>query len=143
MVRALRFSLGLLALITLAGCGSSSGQTSWKPTTCGTPYTFTGPGHRTIQSGSCAGLISPTSLTIRRGQRLTAEVTHEQDGRLDFPVPTPTTAAIKILSRSAASATYQAELTGTARLVAHHTQFCAGLDPRVGDCTALVVRVKP
>jgi hypothetical protein len=130
-------------LATLAGCGSSSGQTSRKTTTCGTPYTFTAPGHRTTESGSCAGLISPASLTIRRGQRLEVEITHEQDGRLDFPVPTPTTAAIQILSRSGSSVTYQAVLTGTARLVAHHTQFCAALDPRVGDCAALMVHVKP
>ena len=142
MMRALWLFFGLLALATLAGCGSGSGQTTPKTTTCGTPYTFTAPGHRTIESGSCAGLISSTSLTVRRGQRLAVEVTHEQDGRLDFPVPTPTTAAVKILSRLGNSVTYQAVSPGTARLVAHHTQFCAALDPRVGDCTALVVHVE-
>ena len=140
-MHALRWLVGLLAFGTLAGCGSST-HTSPTTTSCGTSYTFSAPGHAAIESGSCAGLISPTSLTIRRGQRLSVEITHEQDGRLDFPIPRPTTAAIKILSRSGSSVTYQAVSTGTARLVAHHTQFCAALDPRIGDCTALVVRIE-
>ena len=33
--------------------------------------------------------------------------------------------------------------TGTANLVAHHTQFCAALDPRSGNCAALAVGIKP
>jgi hypothetical protein len=142
VVRALRLLVGPLALGAMAGCGSST-QTSARVTTCGTPYTFAAPGHAAIESGSCAGLISPTSLTIRRGRRLSVEITHEQNGRLDFPIPTPTTAAIKILSRSEASVSYQAVSTGTGRLVAHHTQFCAALDPRIGNCTALMVRIEP
>jgi hypothetical protein len=108
-----------------------------------TPYTFSAPGHVAIESGSCAGLISPTSLTIRGGQRLSVEIAHEQNGRLDFPIPTPTTGAIKILSLSGASVTYEAVSTGTERLLAHHTQFCAARDPRIGSCTALVVHIKP
>jgi hypothetical protein len=141
-MRALRWLVGLLALGTMAGCGSST-YTSPRATTCGTPYTFSAPGHAPIESGSCAGLISSTSLTIRRGQRLSVEITHEQNGRLDFPIPTPTTGAIKVLSRSGASVTYEAVSTGTERLVAHHTQFCAVLDPRIGSCTALVVHIRP
>jgi hypothetical protein len=141
-MRALRLLVGLLVLGTMAGCGSST-QTSPRVTTCGTPYTFAAPGHAAMESGSCAGLISSTSLTIRRGQRLSVEITHEQNGRLDFPIPTPTTPAIKILSRSGSSVMYQAASTGTARLVAHHTQLCAALDPRIGNCTALVVHIEP
>jgi hypothetical protein len=141
-MHALRLLVGLLVLGTVDGCGSST-QTSPRVTTCGTPYTFSAPGHAAIESGSCAGLISPTSLTIRRGQALSVEITHEQNGRLDFPIPRPTTGAIKILSRSGASVTYQAVSTGTERLVAHHTQFCAALDPRIGSCTALVVHIEP
>jgi hypothetical protein len=141
-MRALRLLFGLLVLSTMAGCGSST-RTLPRVTTCGTPYTFSAPGHAAIESGSCAGLISPTSLTIRRAQRLSVEITREQNGRLDFPIPTPTTAAITILSRSGASVTYQAVSTGTDRLVAHHTQFCAGLDPRIGSCPALVVHIEP
>jgi hypothetical protein len=38
---------------------------------------------------------------------------------------------------------YRAVSTGTARLVAHHTQLCAALDPRIGNCTALVVHIEP
>jgi hypothetical protein len=140
-MRALGWLVGLLALGTMARCGSST-YTSPRATTCGTPYTFSAPGHAAIESGSCAGLISRTSLTMRRGQRLSLEITHEQDGRLDFPIPTPTTPAIKILSRSGSSVTYQTVSTGTASLVAHHTQFCAALDPRIGDCAALVVRIE-
>jgi hypothetical protein len=141
MMRALRLLVGLLALGTMAGCGSST-LTS-RVTTCGPPNTFAAHGHAAIESGSCAGLISSTSLTMRRRQRLSVEITHEQNGRLDFPTPTPSTAAIKILSRSGASVTYQAVSTGTARLVSHHTQFCAALDPRIGNCTALTVRIEP
>ena len=141
-MRALRLLVGLLVLGTVGGCGSST-QTSPKVTTCGTPYTFSARGHATIESGSCAGLISPTSLTVRRGQRLSVEIAHEQNGRLDFPIPTPTTGAIKILSRSGASVTYDAVSTGTERLVAHHTQFCAARDPRIGSCTALVLHIRP
>ena len=141
-MRALRLLVGLLVLATMAGCGSST-QTSPRVTTCGTPYSFAAPGHAAIESGSCAGLISSTSLAIRRGQRLSVEITHEQNGRLDFPIPTPTTPAITILSRSGSSVTYQAVSTGTAMLVAHHTQLCAALDPRIGNCTALVVHIEP
>jgi len=82
---------------------------------------------RESSPGSCAGRISSSSVTIRRGQRLSVEIAHEQNGRLDFPVPTPITAAIKILSRSGASVRYQAVSPGTARLVAHHTQVAAAL----------------
>src|ERR1700740_879960 len=110
-MRALRLLVGLLVLGTMAGCGSST-QTLPRATTCGTPYTFAPPGHAAIESGSCAGLISSTSLTIRRGQRLSVEITHKQNGRLDFPIPTPTTPTIKILSRSGSSVTYQAVSTG-------------------------------
>jgi hypothetical protein len=141
MLRALRLLVGAFVLGPMAGCGSST-LTS-RVTTCGPPYNFAAPGHAAIESGSCAGLISPTSLTIRRGQRLSVEIMHEQNGRLDFPTPTPSNAAIKILSRSGASVTYQAVLTGTTRLVAHHTRFCAALDPRIGNCTALTVRIEP
>jgi hypothetical protein len=141
-MRALRLLVGLLALGTMAGCGSST-HTSPRSTTCGTPYTVSAPGKGAVRFGSCAGLISQTKLTIHRGQRLSVKITGEQNGHLDFPVPTPTTAAIKILARSGGSVTYQAVSTGTARLVAHRTQFCAALDPRIGDCTALVVRIEP
>jgi hypothetical protein len=141
-MRALRLLVGLLVLGMTAGCGSGT-QTSPRVTTCGTPYTFSAPGHAAIESGSCAGLISPTSLTIRAGQRLSVEITHEQNGHLDFPIPTPTTGAIKVLSRSGASVAYEAVSTGTETLVAHHTQFCAALDPRIGSCTALVVLIRP
>ena len=41
------------------------------------------------------------------------------------------------------SAKPSAVSTGTARLVAHHTQFCAALDPRIGNCTALLVHIEP
>ena len=141
-MHALRSLVGLLVLGTAAGCGAST-QTTSRVTTCGTPFTFAAPGHAAIESGSCAGLISSTSMTIRRGQRLTVEITHEQNGRLDFPIPTPTTPAIKIQSRSGSSVRYQAMSTGTTTLIAHHTELCAALDPRIGNCTALVVHIEP
>ncbi|MFL5863682.1 MAG: hypothetical protein ACJ780_23405 [Solirubrobacteraceae bacterium] len=138
----LRILFGLLALGTAVGCGTNS-QTTSSTTTCGVPYIFSVPGHPAIKSGSCAGLITSTSVTVRRGQRLFVEITHEENGRLDFPVPTPTTAAIKILSRSGASISYRAVSTGTTSLIAHHTQFCAALDPRRGSCRALTVHIEP
>jgi hypothetical protein len=82
-------------------------------------------GHAAIQAGSCAGVLSSTapSLTVHRGQHLSVQIMHEQDGRLDFPIPTAATAAITIAAQSDASVTYQAVSTGTVVLLAHHTQF--------------------
>jgi hypothetical protein len=119
-------------------------QTAPSATTRAIPYTFFAPGHAAIQSGSCAGLIlqAAPSLTVRRGQRLSVQVMHEQDGRLDVPIPKPTTPAIKILSQPDASATYEAVFTGTVVLLAHHTRFC-GTSARFAICAALGVRVVP
>lgn len=134
----------MLALGAMAGCGSNSTHAS-SATSCATPYTFAAPGHAAIRSGSCAGLLPSTapSLTVRRGQRLSVEIMHEQDGRLDVPIPTPTTAAIRIASQSDALVTYQAVSTGTVGLVPRHTRFCVASDPRYASCAVLTVHVIP
>lgn len=66
-----------------------------------------------------------------------------QDGRLDAPVPAPSTPAIKVVSRSGAVVTYEAASTGTAALVARHTRICVAADPRIANCAALTVHVVP
>jgi hypothetical protein len=134
----------MLALGATVGCGSSSTR-ALTATSCGVPYTFSVPGHAAIETGSCAGLLSSTalSLTVRRGQRFSVQIMHEQDGRLIFPIPTPTTFAIRIASQHGASVTYQAVATGTAVLLARHTPFCSASDPKMGSCPVLAVHVTP
>jgi len=126
--------LGTWALAATAGRGSSSTPTLPIATTCGIPYTFSASGHAPVQSGSCAGLILPSvrSLTVHEGQRLSVEIVHEQNGRLDFPIPTPTTRAVRIVSTSGAIVTYQAVSAGTVKLLAHHARLCAASDPSCG-----------
>jgi hypothetical protein len=68
---------------------------------------------------------------------------HEQDGRLDFPIPTPTTAAIRIAAQSDASVTYQPVSTGTVVLLAHHTRFCSMSNSKIANCPVLAVHVTP
>jgi hypothetical protein len=68
---------------------------------------------------------------------------HEQDGRLDFPIPTAAMAAITIAAQSDASVTYQAVSTGTVVLLAHHTQFCSMSNAKIASCAVLAVHVTP
>jgi len=111
-------------------------------TTCGTPYTFK-VGGKAILSGSCAGTIGPKSplLTVRLGRRFSVQILAERDGRLDFPVPAPTTTAVRLLGRRGSTASYLARSRGTTTLVSRHTRFCANTDPHIGTCTALKVRI--
>jgi hypothetical protein len=144
VVRSLALILGSLAVGTMVGCASSRMPTEPNATTCGTAYTFSAPGHAALQSGSCAGLIvAPAAVSIHVGQQISVHVMHEQDGRLDVPVPVPATAAIKIVSQSGASATYRAVSPGTVALLAHHTPFCATSDPKFATGAALTVHVEP
>ncbi|MGI8557226.1 MAG: hypothetical protein ACR2ND_02775 [Solirubrobacteraceae bacterium] len=111
-------------------------------TTCGTPYTFKVDG-KAIPSGSCAATIGPKFplLTVRVGRRFSVQILHEEDGRLDFPVPAPTTTTVRLLGRRGSTASYLARSRGTTTLVSRHTRFCANTDPHIGTCTALKVRV--
>lgn len=111
-------------------------------TTCGTPYTFEAAG-RTILSGSCAGQLGPGTplLRIRVGGRFSVRILHEQDGRLDFPVPTPSNRAIRLLNRRGSTAFYSARSRGLTTLVSRHTRYCARINPRYGTCPALKVQV--
>ncbi len=136
--------ISVVLAFAIAGCGSSENATP-ASTTCGIPYAFTAPNEASVLSGSCAGMLpsAPPKLTIRRGGRVTVEIVHEQSGRLDFPVPRPTTDSVEIVSHSGATATYMGARVGTTTLVAHHTRFCAAHDPRFGSCPVLKVRVAP
>jgi hypothetical protein len=136
-------TLGVGAAAAISGCGSRAEQTA-SFTTCGIPYTFSAAGHAVVQSGSCAGLILRTAplLAVDAGQRFSVEISHEQSGRLDLPIPKPATEAIRILAISGATITYQAVSTGTVLLLSHHTQLCIAADPRFATCAALKVVVR-
>ena len=135
-----------LAATFAAGCGSSNHAADrLKATTCGTPYTFSFSSHSPVISGSCAGLLPrvPPAVMIHLGERFSVLITSNMDGTLAFPVPAPNASAIEIISRSGATVAYRGSSVGTASLVAHHTRFCEALDPRVGSCAVLKVRVEP
>ncbi len=142
-----RRPIACVALVAAAVLGASaalaSGQNIPPVTTCGIPYTFTFAHHTPVSSGSCAGLLPlrPPRVVLRRGQTFYVRIEHEQNGRLDFPVPTPTNGAVKRLRTSGATVAYLAASRGSALLVARHTHFCSGIDPRIGSCSALRVVV--
>jgi hypothetical protein len=126
-----------LCSLCAAGCGSiESGGSN-----CGPPYTV----HVNDQTllNSCAGVIParPIRFSISVGGRFEIEIGHEESGALDFPVPEPAGTGIRRLSRQGASVTYEARSRGTSRLIAHHTVFCIGADPRIGSCTVAVIRI--
>jgi hypothetical protein len=83
----------------------------------------------------------PIRFSLAVGARFRIEIGHEQSGVLDFPVPMPAGTEVRRVSRHGATVTYQARATGTTRLIAHHTRFCDRPGPRIGSCTAAVVRV--
>jgi hypothetical protein len=114
-------------------------------TACGVPYTFSLPHRIRVTSGSCAGLIgrAAPSVVIHRGDRFSVEIAHEHSGKLGFPVPMPTTSAVRIVSRRGTSVRYRAQSLGAVRLISHHTRFCTARDPRLGDCAALRIRIEP
>jgi hypothetical protein len=80
-------------------------------------------------------------VTVHRGDTFSLLITHEVSGALDFPVPQPNSPAVQLLSLNHATATYRAVQAGRALLVAYHTEFCLGIDPKVGNCPVLAVRV--
>ena len=130
-------ALGLVGLV--AGCGTSAPRV----TSCGIPYIFTLSTGRQVLSGDCAALIlpRPPAVTVRRGDTFSVMIAHEQSGALDLPVPQPDSPAVQLVSLEHARATYRAAQTGRALLVAYHTEFCLGIDPKVGNCPTLAVRV--
>lgn len=68
-------------------------------------------------------------------------VTTESNGRLDYPVPDPGTAAVARTDLRGPIVQYQARSPGTVYLVAHRTFFCEGIDPYRGSCPVLEVIV--
>jgi hypothetical protein len=143
MLSFVRLVVGVLSLLLcIVGCGAEHKPTPFLGTTCGIPYTFKTDG-KTVLSGTCAALLPPTppQLTVRLGERFSVQIAHEQDGRLDFPVPVPITDAVRMLGRSGATATYTAQSLGTVTLIARHTESCLKTNPHIGTCPALDVRV--
>lgn len=131
------------ALMLGSPSGAASGQSIPSVTTCGIPYTFTFQHRAPLPSGSCAGLLprTPPRAVVQRRQTFYVRIEHEQNGQLDFPIPTPTNGAVRRLRRAGATVTYFAAERGGVSLVARHTEFCAGIDPRIGSCSALKVLV--
>jgi len=111
-------------------------------TTCGIPY-HARVGARTIESGSCAGLIGPRAprVTMRVGERLRLTIESEQGGGLVVPVPASTGRAVARTSRHGAVVVYTARAAGRVRLASRHTRFCLAHDPHLGSCAAYRVRV--
>jgi len=146
MLRRNQVIIGVVCLMLLTAGGVATAAASTKRTpgasTCGTPYTFK-VGSKTILSGGCSGTIGPQSplLTVRVGRRFSVQILHEQNGRLDFPVPAPATTVVRLLGRRGSTASYVAKSRGMTTLVSRHTRFCASTDPHVGTCPALRVRV--
>ena len=135
--------LGGLAVVA-AGCG---GFHTPYVTSCGYPYVFTLPDGHQVVSGDCPGLVLPKSpaVTVRRGQTFSVVISRDAgDGqKLVYPVPQPSGPSIEVVSKDQASGrvTYRAAQPGRVVLVAHHTRFCLGIDPKVGSCPALAVTV--
>jgi hypothetical protein len=111
-------------------------------TTCGIPYDAR-VGARSIESGSCAGLIERRAprVTMHVGQRLRLTIESEQSGGLVVPIPASTSHALARISRHGAVVVYAARAVGRARLVSRGTRFCIAHDPHLGSCAAYRVRV--
>jgi hypothetical protein len=78
---------------------------------------------------------------IRGGERFSIRISSEENGTLDFPVPTPVGTAVRFVGRRQTIAEYVAQSLGRARLLARHTRFCLGIDPEIGSCTTFIVDV--
>jgi hypothetical protein len=110
---------------------------------CGWAYEFT-VAHTTITAGGCAGILprDPIRMTMRVHQRLVVHIAYElSSGRLDYPVPTSTSAKLRFLGRHRAVARYLATHAGRATLLAEHTPFCQATDPRIATCVVLKLRI--
>jgi hypothetical protein len=144
MPKASHVVLGCVLLLGLvaAGCGGAATSASLTATTCGTPYRFR-LNDKTALSGSCAAMLPPKPIrvTVRLGEQFSVEILHEQDGRLDFPVPRPAGIAVGLVKHTGATASYVGRSVGTSELMARHTRFCVGTDPAIGTCPVLKVRV--
>lgn len=141
--RACLLAVAPALLLAVAGCGGGQKDPPRTvTTTCGVPYTFVVQA-RTIESGSCASLLPSVApeLTVRVGARFSVSIAHEESGRPDFPVPEPTSDAVRLVSHGASTATYVARGIGHATLVARHTRFCVKDDPHLGACPTLEVYV--
>jgi hypothetical protein len=133
---------GTMLWVAVDSAGAARRGRASGVTTCGPSYVVRA-GQQILSVGGCAGIIgrSPTRLTVATGGRFEVQIAHEQSGRLDFPVPVSSSLTVRWSKRSGSTVTYLAERPGVARLVSRHTRFCAGIDPKFGSCTALLVDV--
>ena len=139
LCRMLRAVGSVVALLLVVGCGSTRSVS--RVSTCGEAYVLH-VGTQTIPTNSCAGVIpaGPARVSIRRGARFSIQIGHEMSGRLDFPVPDSTGAAVRFAGRNGPTAEYVARSLGSARLLARHTLYCDGSDG-MGSCTPFVINV--
>ena len=127
-----------MALLGAVVGGCASGATS-----CGALYVLTTAGG-SFSTNSCAGNIParPVHLYVRVGDRFQVSVAHNTDGNLAAPMLTVRGQAVRFLGRSADHGEYEAEMRGTADLVARRTALCAKDDGHQGSCLAFVIRVR-
>jgi hypothetical protein len=134
--------LASASALVLAGCGSSSRSTLLTTSMCGWAYTVRADGNG-FPSGNCAGIVGVgiAHLTIKTGEKFSVEIAHEEDGRLDFPVPMPTSRAVELVGRRGAIAHYVGRTAGRSVLVARHSRYCSRTDPHFGTCPVIDVTV--
>lgn len=136
--------VGFCALSLALAVGGATGEpgSASNVSTCAIPYTFH-VGRQSVLSGSCSGLLlaKVPRITIRLRQRFSVQILHEQNGSLDYPVPRPSGSAVRRVGPLGTSDGYVGRTVGTSELVAHGTPFCQGIDPGMGSCPVLKVRV--
>jgi hypothetical protein len=160
--RTLLLTTILVCLLATAGCGRDSGaagglteQVSTSaseppmPTSCGLPYRFE-IGHRVVVVGSCSGILPTraTDVTAYVGERFSVAIIREQNGRFDYPIPTPDGSSVRIVEHNQAGVTYVARSVGITVLLAKNTPFCSATDgvsktPSSSTCPTLRVKVRP
>jgi len=123
----------VVASAVVASGGVAGGHGTPPVTSCGIPYTFTFQHRAPLLSGSCAGLLppSPPRVLVTRGRTFSLRIVHEQNGRLDFPIPTPTTGAACGRSETIDAAGCRSATTGATcwRSGAIDAVTCGSLSP--------------
>ena len=143
-MRSFSFLAGVVCSLAASGCGGSPTTGSLGANSCGPAYTFQLKAGNPVV-GSCAGLLParPPRVAIRVGDHIRVQITHEQDGSLDYPVPTATGPAVALASRIGATVMYVGRAPGRSELIGHHTRFCPGAVGPTASCAVLTVSVTP
>ena len=133
----------LVAACATFGASAADGRGPTTFTGCGWAYEFD-VGRTTLTAGGCVGILprDPAHLTMRVNRELVVHIASElSNGRLDYPVPTATSNALRFLGRLRNVARYQATHAAQVRLLAMRTPYCQGKDPRVSTCVVLDLRI--